>query len=76
MESYILLFLQKGNLRITKNYRGITFTPVAVKIYKVWVPSMDQIELRDYYQYQIELLVLNSNNGNHLAVCKQMINIK
>ena len=45
-ESYILLFLQKGNLRITKNYRGITFTPVAVKVYNFLLLNWIQPEVK------------------------------
>ena len=33
MNSCILLFLKKGDLRITKNYRGITLTVIAAKVY-------------------------------------------
>ena len=34
-EGCILPFPKKGNLSITKNYRGITLTPIAAKIYNL-----------------------------------------
>ena len=36
MKGCILPFAKKGNLRITKNYRGITLTDIGAKVYNIY----------------------------------------
>ena len=48
MKELILLFPKKGDLGLTKNYRGVTLTPIAAKIYNALLrnriePKIDNI---------------------------------
>ena len=43
-KSYVLPFCKKSDLGIVKNYRGITFTSIAAKIYNALL--FDRIELK------------------------------
>ena len=51
----ILPFPKKGDLRITKNYRGITLTSIAAKIYKAL--------LRNHIEPKIEKILRKNQNG-------------
>ena len=44
----ILPFSKKGDLGITKNFRGITITTIAVKVYIIsWVSIVFNLKLRN-----------------------------
>ena len=45
-KSCILPFLKKGDLRITKNYKGITLTSIATKIYNALLLNRFQSEIK------------------------------
>ena len=52
MKECILLFPKKGNLELAKNYRGITLTSIAAKIYNALLrnhiePKIDNILSKD-----------------------------
>ena len=57
-----LLFPKKGNLRITKNYRGITLTAIAAKVYNTLLLNHIQPKIQ-------KVLRKNQNNfqRNHLT---------
>ena len=55
MKGYILPFPKKGDLRFTKNYRGITFTSVAAKIYNAL--------LRNCIEPKINNILRKNKNG-------------
>ena len=42
----ILAFLEKGDLRIAKNYRGIIITSIVAKIYYVLLPNCIEPEIK------------------------------
>ena len=55
MKGYILLFPKKGDLGLAKNYRGITLTSIAAKIYN----SL----LRNCIEPKIENIPWKNKNG-------------
>ena len=54
-KSCILLFPKKGDLRITKNYKGVTFTSIAAKVY--YALLLNRIEPK------IEQILRKNQNG-------------
>ena len=67
---HVLLFPKKGNLKISKNYRGITLTALTVKVYNAvllklypiwnWENSLEKSECVS------EKLIHNINNSDYL----------
>ena len=55
IKSCILPFLKKGDLRIVKNYWGITLTSIAAKIYNAL--------LLNHIEPEIEKILTNNQNG-------------
>ena len=55
MKGYILPFPKKGNLGLAKNYRGITLTSIAAKIYNAL--------LRNRIEPQIDNILRKNQNG-------------
>ena len=46
MKGYILPFLKKGGLGITKNYKEITLTVITAKVYKDLLLSCIQLDIK------------------------------
>ena len=55
MKGYILPFSKKGDLRLAKNYRGITLTSIAAKIYNAL--------LRNRIEPKINNILRKNQNG-------------
>ena len=55
MKGCILLFLKKGDLRLAKNYRGITLTSITAKIYNAL--------LRNRIEPKIDNILRKNQNG-------------
>ena len=55
MKGYVLTFLKKGDRRLAKNYRGITVTSIAAKIYNV--------RLRNGIEPKIDNIFRKNQNG-------------
>ena len=55
MKGYILPFPKKGDLILAKNYRGITLTSIATKIYNAL--------LRNRIEHKIDNILMKNQNG-------------
>ena len=65
-EGCLLPFPKKGNLGITKNFRGITLTPIAAKIYNLMLlirlrPEIDPILRKPSKRIQSKQIHLGTN---------------
>ena len=67
----ILFFLRKSDLGITKNYRYMTLTPIAAKVYYVF--------LLNRFKPGIEKILRKNQNGfqeiNHMISPKKLLQL-
>ena len=68
MKGYILSFPKKGDLGLAKNYRGITLTSIAAKIYNAL--------LRNLIEAKIDNILRKNQNGFRRKRSSQILTIR